>query len=176
MKKIVVLICLITCIACVKAQVNHFLIGVWSYSYDGASSNYHAGIQTNIGNSAEFISPFKEYNFNTIQVEFQLMPSYLPNNYIVIDEPHLIHYFDIGRYFTDIKEYNPNLLRLANLLPTHAGDTALGYPGVGELNAYSEYVENYINTTEGEMWQGIYVVVRRDQRHRTSSPTSPCGT
>ena len=200
---------------CVKAQTDHFLIGVYSYSLDGGSSDYHAGIQTNIGNSVEFISLFKEYNFNTIQVEFQLMPYYNPNFYIfassspskafldradslgmrvilscpdlyinkrdttyyhdslysqynhtnsinglnyyanhpaligfsVCDEPRPYHFLDIKRYFNNIEGYNSDLLRLANLYATYAGDTALGYPGIGEVNAYTRYVEDYITIT-----------------------------
>ena len=215
MKKIILIAIILFCSTILKGQTDRFMIGLWSYSYDGASSNYHAGIQTNIGNSAEFISLFKEYNFNTIQVEFQLMPSYLPNNYIyastspskafldradslgikiilscpdlyinkkdtmynhdslysqynhtnsinglnyyanhpaligfsVCDEPNPYHFLDIKRYFNDVEGYNSNLFRLANLLATHAGDSALGYPGIGEINAYTRYVEDYISKT-----------------------------
>jgi len=33
--------CLFTC-----AQSDHFLIGIWSFSYDNAASGYNAGINT----------------------------------------------------------------------------------------------------------------------------------
>ena len=32
------------------AQFDRFLIGVWSHSHDNATSSYHAGITTNVGN------------------------------------------------------------------------------------------------------------------------------
>lgn len=32
------------------AQFDRFLIGVWSHSHDNATSSYHAGISTNVGN------------------------------------------------------------------------------------------------------------------------------
>ncbi|MDY6348313.1 MAG: T9SS type A sorting domain-containing protein [Bacteroidales bacterium] len=32
------------------AQFDRFLIGVWSHSHDNATSSYHAGIFTNVGN------------------------------------------------------------------------------------------------------------------------------
>jgi len=46
------------------AQTDHFLIGIWSFSHDNASSGYHAGIKTNVGNSMEFYQLFKEHGFN----------------------------------------------------------------------------------------------------------------
>ncbi|MDY6326954.1 MAG: T9SS type A sorting domain-containing protein [Bacteroidales bacterium] len=32
------------------AQFDRFLIGVWSHSHDDATSSYHVGISTNVGN------------------------------------------------------------------------------------------------------------------------------
>ena len=32
------------------AQIDRFLIGVWSHSHDNATSSFHAGIITNVGN------------------------------------------------------------------------------------------------------------------------------
>ncbi len=58
------------------AQFEDFQLGIWSFSYDNASSGYHAGIKTNVGNSMEFYQLFKEHGFNTIQIEYQLMPDF----------------------------------------------------------------------------------------------------
>ena len=195
------------------AQFDRFLIGVWSHSHDNATSSYHAGITTNVGNSAEFYNIFKEHNFNTIQIEQQLMPKYedpvysgsnpskafldradsmglkvilsAPDLYVnrrndtsyfqipgfsqynptnslsgleyygnhpavigfsVCDEPKPMHFEDISLYFNDIENHNPKLLRYVNLVPSHASDTVLGYPGMGNLNAYPLFVDNLINT------------------------------
>lgn len=196
MKKVVILFLTLFFFVRIVAQTDHFMIGVYSYSYDNASPTYHAGINTFIGNSSEFLNLFKEYNFNTIQVENQLMPEYTnpvfapdspsktfldradslglkiiltcPDLYVnqrldslylqdsnytqydstrshnglnyygdhpallgfaITDEPTPRMFSDISRYFADIEQYNPNLLRQANLLPAYASDTDLGFPG-----------------------------------------------
>ena len=210
------------------AQIDRFLIGVWSHSHDKAPSTYNAGIHTNIGNSAEFYNIFKEHNFNTIQVEHQLMPKYknpvysssnpskafldradsmglkvilnTPDLYVnrrddtsyfqipgfsqynhanslsgleyygnhpavigfsVCDEPKPVHFDDIGMYFNDIENYNPRLLRYVNLVPSHASDTVLGYPGMGNLNAYPLFVDNFINTTNPNILSFDYYPIYR---------------
>jgi len=76
MKKI-----LFTIVACLAfntsfAQLEHFLIGVYSHDYDNAPLSYSAGTDPVIGNDTAFLKIFKEHNFNTIQVEYQLMPHY----------------------------------------------------------------------------------------------------
>ena len=69
------------------AQIDNFLIGIWSFSYDNASSGYHAGINTSIGNSTEFYQLFKDYGFNTVQIEYQLMPGSYYNPQYVSNNP-----------------------------------------------------------------------------------------
>lgn len=79
MKRLFVIISLFCFCFEARTQINDFQIGVWSFSYDNASQNHHAGINTTIGNSTEFYQLFKEYGFNTIQIEFQLMPEFDTN-------------------------------------------------------------------------------------------------
>lgn len=196
------------------AQTDHFLIGIWSFSHDNAASGYHAGINTTIGNSTEFYQLFKECGFNTVQIEYQLMPHYnnmqhassnpskdfldradslgmkiildCPDLYVdrridtmyelvsgftqynptnssnglnyygnhpaiagfaVCDEPTTVVFPDIASFFSDIENYDHNMLRLVNLLPSYGKDTAFGYPGVGFADAYPQYVEHFIETT-----------------------------
>lgn len=69
------------------AQTDHFMIGIWSFSYDNASSNFHAGINTNVGNSSAFYQLFKDHGFNTIQIEYQLMPGSYYNPHYVSSSP-----------------------------------------------------------------------------------------
>ena len=196
-----------------RGQIDHFQLGIWSFSYDYSSSFFNAGISTTIGNSTDFLNLFKESGFNTIQVEYQLFKgpagiqyassnpskSFLrradslglkivlscPDLYIdrhdtiysidsshsqydsihsanalnyyanenallgfsVSDEPHHFHFNDVGRVFSDITNYDPNLLRLSNLKSADASDTILGFPGQGYIYAYPRYVEDFISTT-----------------------------
>ncbi len=67
--------------------------------------------------------------------------------FAVTDEPTPRMFSDIGNYFADIEQYNPTLLRQANLLPAYANDTSLGFPGMGSWNVYPQYIENYITST-----------------------------
>ena len=213
MKRYFIIIVLFSFCIEAKTQIDNFQIGVWSFSYDSASAGHHAGINTTIGNSTEFYQLFKEYGFNTIQIEWQLMPNFKNMHYAssnpsktfldradslgmkiilncpdifvywndtmyyhdslystynatnslnalnyygnhpavvgisVTDEPHHVHFADVGRYFADIKNYDSTLFRLANLKSADANDTILGYPGMDLSYTYPHYVQDFITTT-----------------------------
>ena len=77
MKKIIftIAVCLVFNLS--FAQLEHFLIGVYSHDFDNAPLSYSAGTDPRIGNDTAFLKIFKEHNFNTIQIEYQLMPHYI---------------------------------------------------------------------------------------------------
>ncbi len=69
--------------------------------------------------------------------------------YFVIDEPGGSEFPFIASYFADIKNFNPNWLRLTNLYPIFASTVQLDQPtGTPKVTAYNNYIEDYINITD----------------------------
>lgn len=71
MKKLFVIIFLLLPV-CSICQLNHFLIGIWSYDYDNNTWPIPEGTERAIGNDIEFLRQLKEQNFNCVNIESQL--------------------------------------------------------------------------------------------------------
>ena len=184
-------------------------------------SSFTAGTDQIVGNDADFLSMFKEYNFNTIQIEYQLMPHfiyeplsgtspiyvsqspstsfldradslglkvilacsemYVDRHYIkeynnnpffsqynffrcsnglnyyashpaiigfdISDEPYRMHLHDVASYCRQIKNYNENLYRVVNVVPSHADLVERGYESQ-DTNAYLTYINEFVDSIQ----------------------------
>ncbi len=92
MKRYLILLILLIGYKVSYCQLNHFLIGIYSYDYDTSLTNhlgyFPSGTDPFVGNDIEFLRQLKNSNFNCIQIEKQLIGFYTsqPPRY-AIDNP-----------------------------------------------------------------------------------------